>query len=95
MPYFRLSIARPRRGDEQRFEEVMRKLNELGAATEGCLATYLLRTHDDSGEIARLAIYENEAAAAAAANTNSFLSLRAELHLISEPGHQERAFFSD
>lgn len=95
MPYFRLSIGRPRRGDEQRFEEVMRKLNELGASTPGCLATYLLRPHDDSGEVARLAIYETEADASAAAATNSFLALRSELHLLSEPGHQERAFFSD
>lgn len=95
MPYIRLSIARPLPGQEQRLEEAMQKLNELAKETTGCLASYLMRPHDDSGEIARISIYEDESTATAAANSNSFLSLRSEMHLSAEPGHQERAFFTE
>lgn len=94
MPYIRLSIAKPRRGEEARLEEVMRKLSDLAASQEGCVESYVLRPHDDSGEIARIAIYTDEVTAEHLANSQSFLSLRSELHLIAEPGQVERAFFS-
>lgn len=54
----------------------------------------MLKPHDNSGEVARIAVYESEHAAEAAANQNSFMALRSEIHLASEPGHTERAFFS-
>ncbi len=94
MPYIRLSIAKPRRGEEARLEEVMRKLSDLSASQEGCVESYVLRPHDDSGEIARIAVYSDEVTAEHLANSQSFLSLRSELHLIAEPGQVERAFFS-
>lgn len=94
MPYIRLSVVKPRRGEEARLEELLRKLNDLSGSQEGCLQNYLLRPHDDSGEIARIAIYESESDAEAAANNQSFMALRSEIHLCSEPGHTERAFFS-
>ena len=94
MPYIRLTIAKPRRGEEARLEELLRKLNDLSAGQEGCLQTYVLRPHDNSGEIARIAIYETESSAESAANNQSFLALRSEIHLCVEPGHEERAFFS-
>ena len=94
MPYIRLSIAKPIRGQESRLEELMRKLSDLSAEQEGCLETFVLRPHDDSGEIARIAVYADEAAAEQAANSQSFMALRSEVHLASNPGHIERAFFS-
>lgn len=94
MPYIRLSIAKPRRGEEARLEEVMRKLSDLSASQEGCIESYVLRPHDDSGDIARIAVYSDELTAEHAANSQSFLALRSELHLIAEPGQVERAFFS-
>ncbi|MEP7215878.1 MAG: antibiotic biosynthesis monooxygenase [Anaerolineaceae bacterium] len=94
MPYIRLSIAKPRRGEEARVEEVMRKLSALSADQEGCRESYVLRPHDDSGEVARIAVYSDEKAAEQAANSQSFMALRSELHLIAEPGHIERAFFT-
>ena len=94
MPYIRLSIARPRRGEEKRLEEIMRKLAEASAGEEGCLEAYVLRPHDESGEIARISVYRDEAAGTAAANSARILALRSEMHLIVEPGHTERAFFS-
>jgi len=93
MTYIRLSVARPRKGEEGRLEDLMRRLATLASEQDGCSASYVLRPHDDSGEIARIAIYNDEAAAEGAANNQSVMSLRSEIHLITEPGHQERAFF--
>jgi quinol monooxygenase YgiN len=94
MPYVRLSVARPRRGEAQHLEDLMRKLSVAAAAQDGCLASYVLRPHDDSGEIARIAIYKDEESAEHAANNQSVMVLRSEMHLITEAGHSERAFFS-
>jgi quinol monooxygenase YgiN len=94
MPYIRLSIMKPRRGEEARCEELLRKLDAAVSAHPGCQVTYLMRPHDDSGEIARLAIYDSEDAADSAANDTHIMALRSEIHLIVEPGHIERAFFT-
>lgn len=94
MPYIRVSIAKPRKGEEARLEELMRKLNELASQQAGCIESWVLKPHDSSGEIARIAVYESEQVAESAANSTSFMALRSELHLITEPGHTERAFFS-
>lgn len=94
MPYIRLSVARPRRGQEQLLEELMRKLAGLTAEQQGCIQSWVLRPHDESGEIARISIYSDEDAAEHSANNQSVMALRSEMHLLMEPGHVERAFFS-
>lgn len=94
MTYIRLTIAKPTRGQEARLEELMRKLGDLSAEQPGFIEGFLLRPHDNSGEIARVAIYEDQAAAEALANNQSWMALRSEMHLCTEPGHQDRAFFS-
>jgi quinol monooxygenase YgiN len=94
MSYIRLSIIRPRKGEEARVEDLMRQLSDAVAKTEGCSESYVLKPHDGSGDIARIAIYENEDDAERAANTSHIMALRSELHLLSEPGHVERAFFT-
>ena len=94
MPYIRVSIAKPRKGEESRLLELMTKLNALSTANDGCLESWVLKPHDDSGEVARIAVYEDEKTAEAAANNASVMALRSEIHLASEPGHIERAFFS-
>lgn len=94
MTYVRISIARPRRGEEQRLEEVMRRLATFAGQQPGCLQSYVLKPNDGSGEIARLAIYENEEAAEQAASSQTVMALRSEMHLVCEPGHTERAFFT-
>jgi len=93
--YVRLSIMKPRRGDEARVNELLAKLNEASRGHPGFEQGLVLRPHDDSGEIARIAIYRDEASAEAVANTDRVLALRSELHLDVEPGHIERAFFAD
>lgn len=94
MPYIRLSIMKPRRGEEARVEELLRKLDAAVSQQPGCQVTYVMRPHDESGEIARLAIYDSEDAAERAANDTHIMALRSELHLLVEPGHAERAFFT-
>lgn len=94
MPYIRISIAKPRRGEEGRLREVLERINAEADSREGCLQTYLLQPHDESGELARIAIYRDEDAGEAAAASQSMLALRSEMHLLVEPGHTERAFFT-
>jgi len=94
MPYIRLSIAKPRKGEEANLENLLKKLNDLSEGNDGCIASYVMKPHDSSGEIARIAIYDSEAAGEAAANNQSVMSIRSEIHLACEPGHVERAFFT-
>lgn len=94
MAYVRLSIARPRRGEEARFEEVMRRLTEVTAQQAGCTAAYMMKPEDDSGDIARISFYEVAEQADAAAQGATIMALRSELHLLSDAGHVERGFFT-
>lgn len=95
MPYVRLSIVKPRPGQSAHIQEIMEKLNTYSRSQPGCTLSLLLKPHDNSGEIARMSIYDTEASAEHVANSDHFLALRSEMHLASEPGHVERAFFSD
>ena len=94
MPYVRISVAKPRKGEEARVEEIFKRINTEAAKNDGCLETFLLHPHDESGEVARMAIYSDEHTAEAAASNDTVLALRSEMHLLVEPGHEERAFFS-
>ena len=95
MTYVRLSIAKPRPGQSQHLQEVMEKLNTFSIDQPGCTLSIVLKPHDNSGEIARISMYSDESAAEKVANSDHMLALRSEMHLLCEPGHIERAFFSD
>lgn len=86
MAYVRMSVAKPRRGEEARVEEIFERINTEAAKNDGCLETYLLHPHDDSGEVARMAIYTDEDAAEAAASNDAVLALRSEMHLLVAAG---------
>ena len=92
MPYVRLSIATPRRGEEQPARDLMKQITDASRLQPGCQASYLLQPTDGSSDVARIAIYDDEAAAGRAANMQQFLALHSELHLVIEAGHVERAF---
>ena len=94
MAYIRLTVNKPMRGHEARLEELMRKLGALSEGQPGFIEGYLLKPKDNSGEIVRVAIYEDEAAAEGLANNQSWMALRSEIHLCVEPGHADRALFS-
>jgi len=72
----------------------MRKLAAAVAEAEGCVESYVLKPHDNSGEVARMAIYRDENSAEQAANTDHILHLRSEINLLSDGKHVERAFFT-
>jgi quinol monooxygenase YgiN len=93
MPYVRISIARPRAGQEQRLAELQQSIADFVAKQPGCERSYVLRPHDNSGEVARITIWDNESQAEAVANSDHMLSMRSELNLAAaEGGHTERAF---
>lgn len=92
MAYVRLSIARPRRGEEARFEQIMQRLTEVTEQQPGCTAAYIMKPDDGSGDIARISFYESGHDADTAAQSATIMALRSELHLASEPGHIERGF---
>jgi quinol monooxygenase YgiN len=72
----------------------MQQLADAAAQHPGCLQSYVMRPHDESGEIARLAIYADEDSAESTASSQHMLALRSQMHLLCEPGHVERAFFT-
>ena len=92
MAYVRLSIVVPSKGKVEQVESVMRKIAEAAKAHSGCTQSYLMRAHDSTGEVARVAVYSDEAAADRAAQDGHVMALRSELHLLIEPGHTERGF---
>jgi len=92
MTYFRLSVVKPHPGHEDEVRGLLGELNEAAAASDGCQAAYLMQSADESGDMARIAIYDDEASAEHAASDDHILSLRSRLHLLVEAGHSERAF---
>ncbi len=92
MSYVRLSIVTPRKGQVEQVEKIMRQLAEAARDHAGCTQSYLMRAHDVSAELARVAVYVDEASADRTANDSHVLALRSELHLLIEPGHTERGF---
>jgi len=96
LTYIRLSVARPRTGEtSEHLVSLFRELGQLTAGQEGCLQSYLLKPHDDSGDIARIVMYSDEKAAERAAGGEAIMALRSQRDLIIDPrSHRERAFFT-
>lgn len=94
MVYIRLSVVKPRPGQEDRVIEILEALSATTANSPGWQANYVARPRDESGEVARISVYDDEASAEREAATPTVLSLRSELHLVVEPGHRERGFFT-
>jgi quinol monooxygenase YgiN len=93
MAYIRISIARPRPGQEKRLAELQQSIADFVSKQPGCERSYVMRPQDNSGEVARITIWDNESQAEAVANSDHMLSLRSELNLAAaEGGHTERAF---
>lgn len=90
--YIRLSIARPRPGQEQELREVQAEIVRWTRTQPGCEQSYLLHPHDQSGEVARIGIYESEDIADAIAQTPHLMSLRSKLNHLATPDGEERGF---
>lgn len=95
MSYIRLTVVKPRPGQEAHVEQIIRRLADLAGKQPGCLQSFILKPHDESGEVARLAIWTDEHAAEHAANDHTIMAVRSDLNQWLTPnGHVERAFFS-
>jgi quinol monooxygenase YgiN len=92
MTYIRISIAKPSAGQDAAVEGLMRRVNDFVSAQDGCLSAQIMKPGDNSGEVARIAIYTDQDSAEKAANSQTVLSLRSEMHQLIEAGHSERAF---
>ncbi len=95
MPYVRISIAKPSTGQSDAVKSLMKRINDSVSAQKGCQTVYMLTPSDNSGELARMAIYDDEESAETAANSQTVMSLRSQMHQIIEPGHIERAFHAE
>lgn len=95
MAYVRISIAKPSAGQSDAVRSIMKRINEAVIAQDGCQVAYMLTPSDNSGELARMAIYDNQESAEKAANSQTVMSLRSQMHQIVEAGHVERAFHTE
>ncbi|GBD13376.1 hypothetical protein HRbin24_01404 [bacterium HR24] len=92
MAYIRVSLMRAAPGHEGEVERLNRELVAYYRRFPGCLGTYYVRSADGSGEVGRVSIWESDDAADRAANDDHSMAVRSQLHLLIQPGHQDRSF---
>ncbi len=95
MPYVRITQLTPRSGQEARVDEVLRKLSQFYPTQPGFIAGYHFQPHTagTATRMGRVGVWESEAQAQAAAQTEHALALRADLlRLVVEETHEELSF---
>lgn len=95
MPYVRISLMRPKRGQEHRLTELIDQLVAYYGQQPGFIRGYRLNAlpGDTSGRLGRIGVWESAAAAERAAGTDHDLALRSEVNMVVEDGsHEELAF---
>ena len=91
--YLRLSLMRPRSGEEAHVSEILDELARVYAAQPGYLEGYTLVASDPGQEVGRVGLWRSEADAEHAASLQHVMALRAELIRVVEPGsHLEKSF---
>ncbi len=93
MPYIRLSMLTPRSGQEGRAAQMLEELVAHHRDQPGCRVSYALAAVGASGRAGRMAVWDDEQCANAAAATAHDLALRSELSLLIVPGSQEERAF--
>ena len=92
MPYIRVSLMQPKRGQEQRVRDLLGQLIEFYESREGYITGYRL-SHDETGRVGRIGIWESEDLAERAAVDTHDMALRSELSRVVEDGtHEELSF---
>lgn len=95
MAYVRISLMRPKPGQEQRLADLIEQLVTYYQQQPGFLHGYRLSAlpGDISGCLGRVSVWEGAAAAERAAGTDYDLALRSEVNMAVEDGsHEELAF---
>ena len=98
MAYVRVSYMIPKAGQERRVEELLEKLSAYYTAESGYVLGYRLRPHegDPHRRMGRFGIWETEADAVRAAQTEHGMALRADLmRVIDEDTHVELSFIGE
>ena len=91
--YIRLSLAEPRRGEEERVSQIQDDLLEFFSTQPGFVRGYKLLTGDPQSRCGRLTVWKSEEDRDQAANTQHVLSTRSELMgLVVEDSHAERSY---
>ena len=79
MPFVRLTVAHARPERREEVKKHYRELVDYVRKLPGCVGAYVLTAEDGTGDVGRMTLWENEAAANHAANDPHAMSLHAEL----------------
>jgi hypothetical protein len=91
--HVRLSLMKPKPGEEQRVMEIHRRLLEWLPSQPGFVRGYLIVDGDPQGRVGHLHLYRSAHEADQVAQSDHVLSLRADLLLlVEEEGHAEHAY---
>ena len=91
MPYVRISMMHPRRGEEARVHELMDRLVAYYTEQPGYISGYRLEPIDPEGYLGRIGIWETDKDAEHAAQTEFDLALRSQLNAAVDE-HREYSF---
>lgn len=93
MPYVRVSIVKPKSGDDAEVRRIMDELIGFFTHQPGYLDGFRIDARDGTGFLGRITVWQDEASADRAAQTDHVLSLRSQLNPVVEEGtHEEHAF---
>ena len=89
----RLSLMKPKAGNEDRVLEIQEQLLKSLPGEPGFVRAYLIVEGDPQARIGHLSVYQTEQDAGRIAQNQRVLSLRAELmQLIEEDSHAEHSY---
>ena len=91
--YVRLSLMKPKPGEEKLVAGLMDNLLEFFTQQPGYERGYALLEGDRQGRVGRITLWKSEGQADHAANTQHVLAVRAEImHRIEDDSHIERSY---
>jgi heme-degrading monooxygenase HmoA len=93
--YVRLSLVRPRAGQEDLVANILNDLLNFYSSQPGYIEGYSLSSNDPGPEVGRLTLWRAEHDAEATASAQHVMSRRSELMRVIEGGSQiERSFIA-
>ena len=95
MALVRISLFRPKKGSEERVQQLLFDLDRFHRTLPGYQGGYTLRNRDGAGELGRVSIWADETSDDHAAIADRDLALRAELtRLVERESHRESQYDS-
>ena len=93
MAYVRISLMRPKHGQENEVNSLLDQLVHYYQEQPGYIAGWRLTNIDGSGRVGRLGVWVSEHEAEAAAQSDHDLALRSQLNIaVDEDSHEEYSF---